>query len=299
MAPKIGRNQACPCGSGKKFKRCCYGAQEAVGTANTMHIKVPVARERIHGGVIHHEQRTAYFITKDVLSNTLRRDLPAIESSFDQLCEAELIRFNELISRSYFAMVHVFPTACKADRQLRLMFVLAQNALTTLVAALDCTRRGFRLQPGSLVRSAVETLCVICHLVQQPNDAEKVENGTLDSPKTVKSAKAVFPPMGEFYGALSNSFVHTGHLHCELNPTVPYKEGDDALNTNLSQLKLSFWLAYVVIELAFLPWIDNARYWKEHGPSQYRFDPNDSEREWLAEFTNLLADKEDSTVNGA
>jgi len=22
-APKVGRNELCPCGSGKKFKRCC------------------------------------------------------------------------------------------------------------------------------------------------------------------------------------------------------------------------------------------------------------------------------------
>jgi hypothetical protein len=27
---KIGRNDACPCGSGKKFKRCCLGKQQAV-----------------------------------------------------------------------------------------------------------------------------------------------------------------------------------------------------------------------------------------------------------------------------
>ena len=25
-APKIGRNEMCPCGSGKKYKRCCGGA---------------------------------------------------------------------------------------------------------------------------------------------------------------------------------------------------------------------------------------------------------------------------------
>ncbi len=24
-AVKAGRNEACPCGSGKKFKKCCYG----------------------------------------------------------------------------------------------------------------------------------------------------------------------------------------------------------------------------------------------------------------------------------
>jgi uncharacterized protein len=25
-APKVGRNDSCPCGSGKKYKRCCGGA---------------------------------------------------------------------------------------------------------------------------------------------------------------------------------------------------------------------------------------------------------------------------------
>ncbi len=29
---KIGRNDACPCGSGKKFKRCCLGKQHAVSS---------------------------------------------------------------------------------------------------------------------------------------------------------------------------------------------------------------------------------------------------------------------------
>ena len=29
---KIGRNDACPCGSGKKFKRCCLGKQQAVSS---------------------------------------------------------------------------------------------------------------------------------------------------------------------------------------------------------------------------------------------------------------------------
>jgi hypothetical protein len=29
---KIGRNEACPCGSGKKFKRCCLGKQQTVSS---------------------------------------------------------------------------------------------------------------------------------------------------------------------------------------------------------------------------------------------------------------------------
>jgi uncharacterized protein len=26
-APKVGRNESCPCGSGKKYKRCCGGTR--------------------------------------------------------------------------------------------------------------------------------------------------------------------------------------------------------------------------------------------------------------------------------
>ena len=30
--PKIGRNEACPCGSGKKYKRCCWQGENSVST---------------------------------------------------------------------------------------------------------------------------------------------------------------------------------------------------------------------------------------------------------------------------
>lgn len=29
MRPKVGRNNPCPCGSGKKFKKCCMGKDQA------------------------------------------------------------------------------------------------------------------------------------------------------------------------------------------------------------------------------------------------------------------------------
>lgn len=31
-APKIGRNEPCPCGSGRKFKKCCEGRQPQTGS---------------------------------------------------------------------------------------------------------------------------------------------------------------------------------------------------------------------------------------------------------------------------
>ena len=31
-APKVGRNERCPCGSGKKFKKCCANSSPAIGS---------------------------------------------------------------------------------------------------------------------------------------------------------------------------------------------------------------------------------------------------------------------------
>jgi SWIM/SEC-C metal-binding protein len=31
-APKVGRNEPCPCGSGKKFKKCCEGLGPRIGS---------------------------------------------------------------------------------------------------------------------------------------------------------------------------------------------------------------------------------------------------------------------------
>jgi hypothetical protein len=33
VAAKVGRNQACPCGSGRKFKQCCEARQERMNLA--------------------------------------------------------------------------------------------------------------------------------------------------------------------------------------------------------------------------------------------------------------------------
>lgn len=40
---KIGRNEACPCGSGRKFKRCCLGKQQSVSSNLTEAQKAQVS----------------------------------------------------------------------------------------------------------------------------------------------------------------------------------------------------------------------------------------------------------------
>ena len=35
---KVGRNDACPCGSGKKYKRCCEGAEQKRGSNTLLYV---------------------------------------------------------------------------------------------------------------------------------------------------------------------------------------------------------------------------------------------------------------------
>lgn len=49
---KIGRNQPCPCGSGKKYKHCCLPAQKVGAPAspvNQMKVSLMAAIERVQG----------------------------------------------------------------------------------------------------------------------------------------------------------------------------------------------------------------------------------------------------------
>ena len=49
---KIGRNHACPCGSGKKYKHCCLPGQQAGTTAspaNQMKVSLMAAIEKVQG----------------------------------------------------------------------------------------------------------------------------------------------------------------------------------------------------------------------------------------------------------
>jgi hypothetical protein len=49
MAKKVGRNQACPCGSGKKYKNCHLGLTTdptRQGDGQTLHSEIPLTAQR-------------------------------------------------------------------------------------------------------------------------------------------------------------------------------------------------------------------------------------------------------------
>ena len=241
--------------------------------------------ERIHTAVIDHERERAIFVSNDIVTNTLRRDLPEIASGFDERCAAEIRELDHAAAKLFSRFAEVFTRAPLATSDLVLtLWNLITSAANTTMAQLELIRSGFRLQPGSLARGVVELLCVVCHLALHPDDLQRFHDGKLPSTKTLSAGKEVLPPMGLVYGQLSNQFVHISHLHAGINPLKPYEANDPSLDVNMMHVKMCFWLVLVITEIAFFPWLSEHHYWQSMGDGAYNYHPDEEEYAWMQTF---------------
>jgi hypothetical protein len=157
------------------------------------------------------------------------------------------------------------------------------NASNSFAAATAILRMGYVLQPGIIIRSILESISTVFHLLQHPSDLAAYENHTLQSPKTIAAAKKALPPFGSLYGHFSDNFAHIGHLHKSISPIAEFKERHEALEVNLGSLRIAAWLLYVTTELLFNELVSAPRYWR---PVQngYAYDPLQEERNWMLAF---------------
>ena len=69
MTKKIGRNDPCPCGSGKKYKQCCLAKQgfrkPKMSAKWINRPKVPNLMERTFGETIAHTEKTYHPLSDD------------------------------------------------------------------------------------------------------------------------------------------------------------------------------------------------------------------------------------------
>lgn len=231
-------------------------------------------------------KRIAVF-TEDMLLNQLRRDGPKIETSFDSLCEGELSQLSSLVSRTAGLLYSGLAMAKQNNDEVReACAMLLINGSNSFAAAVAVLRMGYVLQPGIILRSILEALSTSLHLLQKPGDLAAYEEHKLPSTKTIAAAKQALPPFGQLYGHFSENFVHIGRFHKAINPVREYSKGNEALELNLSSLRIAAWLLYVTTELAFNELLQEPRYW-ETVDQGYIYNPSEAEKEWMTEYFGL------------
>lgn len=232
------------------------------------------------------EQQIVIF-PDDMLINQLRRDGPRIEESFDRLCADDLAELSALLSKTNGLIYSGLSVAAQRQDELRSACAeLLLNGANSFAAATAVLRMGYVLQPGIIIRSLLEVVSTTLHLMQHPKDLAAYKDHSLQSQKTIAAAKRALPPFGLLYGHFSDNFAHIGQLHKSITLIREYSEHDDALNVNLSSLRIAAWLLYVSAELAFNDLVAVPRYWYpvEQG---YNYDPSEEEKEWMKSFFQM------------
>lgn len=234
------------------------------------------------------------YIFKDtMLLNQLTRDALEIAESFDKAFMSEF----KVLSREYSlcsALVYIgrARAAAENDAVREECSTILINSLSSLAAALTLLRSGFTIQPGMIIRTCIEALAVVLHVLQYPDEMDRFRSGKLKSTKAISTAGKILPVFGRLYGSFSKKFTHIGEFHWNVNPVKQHDKGDTALLLNLQFISSGIWLAYVTAELMFIDCVESPRYWKEQkstkqGHSAYSYEPDDEEVEWMERFFNI------------
>jgi len=263
---KVGRNELCPCGSGKKFKKCC---------ANRSPI-VEASLKNAIGMIIGSEGNPNIVFNRGFVINQLRRDAPRIAQSFDRLCEADLNVLDEYVSRSSMTIYAGRQWAKESGYEVReTCGWLLQNALQTLISAIDILRDGFILQPGVLIRNLVETLIAVVCIFVDKDDWIAFRHDRLRPESRLAAANRMFPLFAELYGVLSANFVHIRRTYSHLHPIMEYESRDYIpLATNINIFRISLWLICVITELVFFD-VSEKLYWVSLGSGKYKYEINE------------------------
>ena len=234
-------------------------------------------------------------IRTTVLINQITRDADRIAKSFDALHGEDLKPISKQFAHSFGILTSGMMKATQEEDDLRIACgELLSNSLNSIAAAAHLLRGGFVLQPGPVIRSSIESLAVVLHLMQFQGDLKPHRDHWFDSTRAIKSAKKVFPPFGRIYGFLSSEFTHIGKLHKQITPIREYTQGYEPLDLNMQFLRSAVWMCYVTCELAFLDVVGTPRYWEEvPAPSAdqvaYAYSPSEEEKAWMEDFLGLTS----------
>ena len=229
-------------------------------------------------------------IRNTVLINQITRDAERIAKSFDDLHGSRVKDISKQFAHCFGLLTSGMIQATQEEDELRIACgELLSNALNSIAASTYLVRGGFVLQPGPVIRSCIEALAVVLHLIQFQEDLKKYREHKFDSTRTIASAKRVFPPFGKMYGLLSREFTHIGQLHKQLTSIREYTQGYEPLEMNLQFIASAVWMSYVCCELTFLDVVAAPRYWTEipaPSPEQaaYSYDPSPMELAWMETF---------------
>jgi hypothetical protein len=239
-------------------------------------------KDNVASVTIDHESKTLIFTTNDMLVKQLHRDGPRIARSFDRLIKKDIEACSAVFGQVQGLLLRHLPRMGDDDFKAttaRLLF----SASNALVASIEVARHGFHRQYGAVARVLIETLATVIVLATKEKALERFHAGKLRSTDCITPSKDVLPPLGQYWGMLSNEFVHVGKAHADFAAPSTYTEDDEALRFIVTSMRGNVWLLHVVSDLIFSDETDTPHYWRRNGQEAW-FDPTPEMRQWTERF---------------
>lgn len=167
--------------------------------------------------------------------------------------------------------------------------VIINNARVSLVGGLDLMRNGYRLQPGLLLRNAIELCATVLDIWMNGDQFDALKQGRMKSAKSITAASKAVPLFGKRYGLFSDMSVHVSDLHTTDGRIARYTDPTEIplhMNTFLSHMVL--WAILVVSELVFFSVVETPIYWIEETDRSFRYSASDEEQEWIRSFFDRM-----------
>jgi hypothetical protein len=234
---------------------------------------------------IDRENERIIFTTKDMLVNQIQRDGPIICKSFDRIMKQDIETCSEVFGQVSSMMMEHLPKI--DDNGLKATSArLLSSAVNSYIASIEVARHGYPRQFGILARAVIEVLATIISLAIRDGALQEFHDGKLSSTKCIGWAKPVLPMIGEYWGMLSNEFVHVHKNHSIYDLPTSYAKNDERLEFVTNVLLANTWMLYVVSELVFFDELNSPRYWSSNDKG-ILYNPSNKEREWMASFFKI------------
>jgi hypothetical protein len=253
-AHNVGRNELCPCGSGKKYKFCCLRPQDSLRSNHPASSDSPLVDPVVE------------VFSTNMLLNRVDREAKKISEHFDVLVQPHIIDIDLIYSSACKNLVLGKRGSEKDHENVRMeLAVLLTNHLKSFTAAFSLLRTGWRLQPFLCLRNCYESLSVVLHLFNDWEDLAKYKLGKLNSTATFNSAKKLLPHFGRIYGQLSEEFTHIGRPFGFIQEGNLFSEDEKLLWFCLVQLAYLIWFTFETTELVFYDYLATRIFWNKKG----------------------------------
>lgn len=245
MTEKVGRNEPCPCGSGKKYKRCHGSLTIPANQPDTIYFS------RIRGGLVNNQGM--------MLGKHWHEEIPKIAPRFENLYAKDLVSMEAEISQILFLITRSAEQGLEEARRQGMRLIA--SAMKSVLAAIDLVRIGYSVQAVNVLRHAVESLSFAFYVCHVDGAVETFSRAKLTRGEVERYVKQLMPGIGRLHGILSTWMSHVHPSQLSAPWYITHEKPEIEVIGSMRLVRRVIDMIAIIQEYVILPYMEKPRFW--------------------------------------